>query len=57
MATIGQIRRIIRLEEEAKRRKYEFDHRTRVQIIDDYDKSARKMVKKQITHFPVKTKE
>lgn len=57
MAIIGQIRRAIRLDEEAKRRKYEFDHRTRVQIIDDYDKSTRKMVKKQIIHFPVKTKE
>ena len=57
MATIGQVRRIIRLDKEAKRRKYEFDHRTRTQIIDDYDKYSRKTVKKQIVHFPVKTQE
>lgn len=57
MAIIGQIRRAIRLDEEAKRRKYEFDHRTRVQTIEYLDKSTKKMVKKQITHFPAKTEE
>ena len=56
MAIIGQVRRAIRLDEEAKR-KYEFDHRTRVQTIEYLDKSTKKMVKKQITHFPVKTEE
>lgn len=57
MATIGQVRRVIRLNKEAKRRKYEFDHRTRVQTIEYLDKSTKKMVKKQITHFPIKTEE
>lgn len=50
MSIIGQVKRIIRKEEERKRKKEEFEHRTRTQ--DVKASKGSKVVVKTITHFP-----
>lgn len=55
MATIGQTRRMIRLEAERKARKEAFERRTRTQDVKA-SKGSKKVVK-TITHFPVKKEE
>lgn len=62
MAIIGQVRRMIRKENERKLKKYEFEHRTRVQKIKlkgilPKDAKGRTIYFKEITHFPVKKEE
>lgn len=56
MAIIGQVRRMIRLEEERKRKKYEFEHRTQTQGVKDKPGKFGKVIK-TITHFPPKKEE
>lgn len=55
MSTIGQIKRMIRKEEERKLKKYDFEHRTRTQEVKAF-KGSNKVVK-TITHFPRKKEE
>lgn len=55
MSTIGQVRRMIRLEAERKARKEAFEHRTRTQ--DVKARKGSKIVVKTITHFPTKKSE
>lgn len=55
MSTIGQVRRMIRLEAERKARKEAFEHRTHTQDVKA-SKGSKKVVK-TITHFPPKKKD
>ena len=55
MAIIGQVRRMIRMQELKNLKKYEFEHQTCTQDVKESKGSKR--VVKTITHFPPKKEE